>query len=182
MLAAVVAADDRQSFADCCSDHKRVGRAEAVLVGLGQRELLEVCNRYSQTRCHFTRPTDPQLTDVRQLLDGHLTRVGLVLGFGILAVDEERLVLRRLAIARELEGTAGGEPVGAPTDHLSLPLQTLVLVETRALFLGVSRTGRVLEADHGEDAGDGDRADHLARGQRREDAKKKKVVHRLSVG
>jgi hypothetical protein len=114
VLTAVLAAHDGQAFADCRAHHKGVGRAEAVLVRLRQLELLEV---------------ESELAHVGQLLDGHLTRVGVVLVLGILTVHEEGLVLRGLAIARELEGTTGGESVGAPTDHLSLSVQAFVLRE-----------------------------------------------------
>ena len=142
VLVVVVAAEDRQAFPDGRPHHKRVGRALAVLVGLCQRELLEV---------------ESQLTHVGLLVDGHLTRVGPVVCSWIQIVHEDGLVLFGPTAARELEVAARGEPGRARAVGSAGAREAVVLRETRARSAGVGVTGRVLVANDGEDGRDGRR-------------------------
>lgn len=112
VLSIILTANDRQPLADGGSHHERVGRAEAILVGLRKVELFKV---------------EPKLADAGHLLHRHLASVGVVLVGGILFVDKEGFVLRRLTAAGELERATPTEAIGAGADRCASAIETFVL-------------------------------------------------------
>ena len=88
MLTGIVSAKYWQTFADCCTNHERVRRTQAVLVRLGQSEVFKV---------------QSQLAHIWRLLNGHLAGFGSILAPRIVWIHESRLILVRCAAASELK-------------------------------------------------------------------------------
>lgn len=87
VLARVFSTNDGQPLADRRSDHEGVGRTQAVLVRLGQREVLKV---------------QSELAHVGRLLDGHLAGVSSVVAPRVAGIHKGGLVLVGFAAAGEL--------------------------------------------------------------------------------
>ena len=177
MLAAVLATQDRQSLAHRRAHHEGVSRAQAVLVRLRERELLEV-----QT----------QLAHVGLLLNRDLTRVRPVLASRVGWVDEDRLILVRDATTGELEGTTGAEAVGTRTDRGTRASRALGVRETGARVTVVAVACRILEANDVQDPCSGSEVqgshrvpcyvDDVGQIERRERQVRREQVWRLTVG
>jgi hypothetical protein len=99
------------------------------------------------------------LTDVGLLIDGHLTRVGAVVGAREQIVDEDGLIFFGSSAARELEVATGGEPGGTRAVGSTGAGEAVVLRETRAGSVGLCIARTVLIADDGEDGRNGRRSE-----------------------